>query len=108
MAENHEDALEYGRCTECGYLTLPVPQLSPCGHAAAVTTKPLTEPGEVYSWTRLRLGETDRLMVMVDFFGGDLRVTAPLVGAESVSIGDWVRLIPSTENPYVFEPDEGR
>lgn len=104
MSGKGQDPIGYGACIECGYLMLPVLPLSPCGHDALVEEKPLDELGEVYSWTRFRLGESERLLVMVDFFGGKLRVTAPLVETESVAIGDRVRIVPGGDTPYAFVP----
>lgn len=96
-----EEAVEYGICGTCGYLMLPVLDTSPCGHPGPVGTKTLQETGEVYSWTRMRLGE-ERILVMGDFFGGELRVTAPLLDAESVAIGDRIRLVVGVDTPYAY------
>jgi uncharacterized OB-fold protein len=102
--EGAGNEVEYGRCTECGYLMFPIPPLSPCGHDAPVDKNPLIENGLVYSWTRTRLGESDRLLVMVDFLEGRLRVSAPLLGADHVEIGDAVRIESAVDTPYAFVP----
>jgi hypothetical protein len=44
-------------------------------------------------------------MVMADFLNGDLRITAPLVGAETVAIGDGVHALVGTETPVVLAAD---
>lgn len=94
--------VDYGECTECGFLMLPIPALSPCGHSAPVETRPLSDTGVVYTWTRARLGASDQLMVMADFFDGRLRITAPLLESEQVSIGASVTLITGVNTPYAF------
>lgn len=102
--DNERQPVEYGRCAVCGYLMLPVPDIPPCGHRCVVETRPLEEPAVVYSWTRMRLGQ-DQILVMADFFDGGLRVTAPLLDADSVEIGDRVRLVEGNDTPYAFEMD---
>lgn len=101
-----DTAVEFGECPECGYLMLPVPALSPCGHEAPARRAPLTQPGEVYAWTRAWSGDAPLLMAMVDFFDGRLRVTAPAPGLESVTVGDQLRLAVDGSWPYVFVGSE--
>lgn len=104
MSDSQRHSVEYGRCGTCGNLMFPVPEISPCGHSGKVETSPLEEPAFVYSWTRMRLGQ-DRILVMADFFDGELRVTAPLLDADSVEIGDRVRLVKGDDTPYAYELD---
>ena len=94
-------SVEYGTCPVCGTVMLPVLEMSPCGHDAPPVRAPLTEPGTVYSWTRVWLGDEPdgRLIVMADFLDGGLRVTAPLDGSE-IAIGDAVLLTTADDVPY--------
>jgi uncharacterized OB-fold protein len=93
--------VDYGTCPVCGTVMLPVLKMSPCGHDAPPVRAPLTEPGTVYSWTRVWLGDEPdgRLIVMADFLDGGLRVTAPLDGSE-IAIGDAVLLTTADDVPY--------
>jgi hypothetical protein len=75
--------------------------MSPCGHIEEPVVAELDECGEVYSWTKVTVGE-DRVMVMADFFDGDLRVTAPLLSG-AVAIGDVVCLVAGDSTPFAFE-----
>lgn len=93
--------VDHGICPACGYVMLPVLPLSPCGHNDDPVISPLTEPGFVYSWTQLRTGEDVRTIVMADFLGGKLRVTAPF-GGVGVEIGDRVWLRCGDDTPYVM------
>lgn len=84
---------------------LPVLALPPCGHAEPASIAPLDTPGVVYSWTRVwSTPESNRLMAMVDFFDGGLRVTAPVIETDEVSIGDLVEARTGTDTPVVFVP----
>lgn len=94
--------VQFGRCPECGHLMLPVLDRSPCGHAATPQIEDLTEHGTVYSWTVFRLGAAPRPIAMADFFGGALRVTAPLLGSDSVEIGDEVVVEDGESTPYAL------
>lgn len=95
-----------GTCPTCGVRMLPVLTLPPCGHDTPPSIAPLDAPGVVYSWTRVwPSSDESRLMVMADFFDGDLRITAPLVGADTVAIGDQVHAVVGTETPVVLSPD---
>jgi hypothetical protein len=79
----------------------PVLPLSPCGHADEPSIEALDEPGTVYSWTRVALGEGDvQLLAMVDFLGGSLRVIAPVADTDELAIGDQLVLTASTDHPY--------
>ena len=107
MAEEQQDApqaIQYGRCPACGYVMLPVLTMSPCGHADEPQLIDLVEPGRVYSWTRVWEGEeqTANVLVMADFLGGHLRVSAPLLGAGGVEIGDAVQVTAGTKTPYAL------
>lgn len=94
---------DVGTCPICGMRMVPVLELPPCGHDAQPSISSLDGPGVVYSWTRLwSSAETSQLMVMADFFDGDLRITAPLVGADAVAIGDQVHAAVGTETPVVL------
>jgi uncharacterized OB-fold protein len=92
-----------GTCPTCGMRMVPVLDLPPCGHDAQPSIAPLDEPGIVYSWTRLwSSAEASQLMVMADFFDGGLRITAPLMGADAVAIGDAVHAVVGNETPVVL------
>jgi uncharacterized OB-fold protein len=82
---------DFATCTDCGKRMLPVLDLPPCGHDAPQEIAPLDTPGVVYAWTRAwSTLDQGTLMAMADFLDGSLRVTAPLVEAEEVAIGDEV------------------
>lgn len=93
---------DHARCTTCGTRMFPILPSLPCGHDDVPAVEPLTEPGTVYSWTRVHGGETSAVMAMVDFFGGELRVSGPFVGAEDLTIGDRLCLVTATATPYAF------
>ena len=98
-----DEAVEYGTCPVCGYLMLPVLAQSPCGHEQAPLVAPMGEVGSVYSWTRVWLdADAGRLLAMADFLDGRLRVTAPLLDADAVSIDDRVRVVRGTSTPYAL------
>ncbi|MEX2423506.1 MAG: hypothetical protein WD990_05970 [Acidimicrobiia bacterium] len=42
---------------------------------------------------------------MADFFDGGLRITGPLVGTETVAIGDRVNAFVGTDTPVVLSSD---
>ena len=95
-----------GTCPVCGTRMFPILSFPPCGHDATPTIGPLDTPGIVYSWTRVwPSADSSRLMVMADFFDGDLRITAPLVGTDTIAIGDRVRAFVGTETPVVLAAD---
>lgn len=95
-----------GTCPTCGMRMVPILALPPCGHETPPTIAPLDGPGVVYSWTRLWPSpDTSKLMVMADFLDGDLRITAPLVAADTVAIGDRVHAVVGTETPIVLTAD---
>ena len=98
-----EERPKVGTCPTCGMRMVPVLELPPCGHDATPSIAPLDSPGVVYSWTRIwSSADASTLMVMADFFDGGLRITAPLVGAEHVEIGDQVNAVVGTETPVVL------
>ena len=103
--ETTDEAVPYGTCPRCGYVMLPVlPQL-PCGHDEEPVLAPLGTDGTVYSWTRVRLGDgAERVMAMVDFLEGRLRVTAPVLDQATVAIGDRMHLTTGNDTPYVLHP----
>lgn len=95
---------DVGTCPTCGMRMYPVLALPPCGHEAEPIVAPLDAAGVVYSWTRVwPTVETSRVMVMADFFDGGLRITGPLVGADSVQIGDTVHAVAGTDTPVALE-----
>lgn len=94
---------DYGTCPVCGYMMMPILELMPCGHDAVPQRAPLDSVGQVYSWTRSWHGEgLSTLIAMADFFEGRLRITAPVVNAESVEVGDTIAARASDEGPYVL------
>lgn len=97
---------DFGTCPACGGRTLPVLELSPCGHDVAPRLAPLDEPGRVYSWTRSWSSPEDStIIVMADFFDGDLRVTGPLDGDVGIAIGDTVWAHVGTASPFVLSTE---
>ena len=95
--------VDYGRCPTCDTLMLPIVPLSPCGHDEAPVVAPLEEPGVVYSYTR-QFPEPDRprVIAMVDFLGGRLRVASPVLDLDEVAIGDHLRAVPGRSTPVAF------
>jgi uncharacterized OB-fold protein len=83
---------------------LPVLDRSPCGHGDRPDIEELVASGTVYSWTVFRLGETPTTIAMADFLDGGLRVTAPVVSATEVAIGDEVVVVPGEGTPYALRP----
>jgi len=97
-----DNQLRYARCSDCGYLMFPVPDLTLCGHDGGVELLPFEEPGQVYSRTRIpAMTESSVTMAMVDFLDGRIRVSAP-VEAGDVRIGEEVRLVAGRATPYAF------
>ena len=101
-AEARLELVEYGTCPKCGYLTLPVLEMSPCGHDDAPILAELAEPGTVYSWTKVARSGGSQVLAMADFFDGRLRVTAPVLDPGDIAIGDSVVAIAGSETPYGF------
>lgn len=81
---------------------MPVLDLLPCGHDAVPERSPLDAKGVIYSWTRSRIGADELVLVMVDFFDGELRVTGPLLQDADVEIGQHVRIVEGRDTPYAF------
>lgn len=89
-----QEQIEYGACTTCGYLSFPILALSPCGHEGEQARRPFEGDGEVYSWSRSWTGREESVLIaMADFLDGSIRVTAPMVDAEDISIGDRVDVV---------------
>jgi uncharacterized OB-fold protein len=83
----------------------PVLPLSPCGHDDPLVLGPLDTPGTVHSWTRVAEGGgREKLLAMVDFLDGELRVIAPVVGVGDLQIGDQLTLVTGGDNPYELRP----
>jgi len=83
---------------------LPVLSISPCGHDGEPEILPLTSAGTVYSHTRVWASDkVSTVIVMADFLEGELRVAAPLLGADDIAIGDAVRAVPGKTTPYALE-----
>ena len=94
------ETIDYGICPICGYVMLPVLPLLPCGHSEEPLLNPLNELGTVFSWTTVRLGDAGQPVAMADFLDGQLRVTAPVLNAGTVAIGDKVKLTIGRDTPY--------
>ncbi|MDP2624193.1 MAG: hypothetical protein Q8Q29_10395 [Actinomycetota bacterium] len=96
--------VEYGTCPVCGYVMLPVLDRSPCGHREASELRPLDKPGVVYSWTvsRIASDEDGTLLAMADFLDGRIRVTAPVLDADAIGIGDEVDVVPGVDTPLTL------
>ena len=94
----------YARCPVCGHATFPVHALSPCGHEAEPIVAPLDDAGEVFSWTRTHQADGVTPIAMTDFLGGELRVTAPVVGVNEVAIGDRLVVLASANGDFFLAP----
>ena len=94
----------YARCPVCDHATFPVHALSPCGHEAEPIVAPLEEAGAVYSWTRTHQGDGVTPIAMTDFLGGELRVTALVVGVDKVAIGDHLVVLASADGDFFLAP----
>ena len=94
----------YARCPICDHATFPVHTLSPCGHDAEPILSPLEDAGEVFSWTRTHQANGVTPIAMTDFLGGELRVTAPVLGVDEVAIGDRLVLLESTDGAFFLAP----
>lgn len=92
---------QYARCPVCGEASFPRHLLSPCGHDAQPDLVAFDDPGEVYSWTRTH-GDDGAVLAMADFLGGELRVTAPVVDAEPVAIGDRVVVVSREDGSFAL------
>ncbi len=96
--------VDYGRCPRCDSVMLPVLDRSPCGHLDEPVLESLDQPGVVYSWTISHL-VTDGdpiLLAMADFLDGRIRITAPVLGAGLVEIGDAVEALPGAATPLAL------
>lgn len=97
--------VQYGVCSTCGYLIFPVTVLQPCGHEGTPELRELDAEGVVYSWSRSWTGrETSVLIAMADFLDGGLRITAPVIGTESVAIGELLRAKSAGEGRFELRP----
>jgi len=95
----------YARCPVCGQATFPVHALSPCGHDAEPILAPLEEAGEVFSWTRTHRSDGGVTPIaMADFFGGELRVAAPVLRVDEVAIGDRLVVLSSADGAFFLAP----
>lgn len=96
----------YGTCSGCGYLMYPVLPLCPGGDDGEIVSAPLEETGTIYSWTHSPAGAGGadrRWIAMADFFGGRLRVVAPVVTGQEVAIGDAVELLEESGLPLLSQ-----
>jgi uncharacterized OB-fold protein len=98
-------AAVYARCPSCNQATFPVHTLSPCGHEAEPILAPLEDAGEVFSWTRTHQADGVTPIAMADFLGGELRVTAPVLGVDEVSIGDRLVALASADGAFFLAPE---
>jgi uncharacterized OB-fold protein len=99
--------VDYATCPVCGAVTFPVHELSPCGHSAAPELHPLTVAGEVFSWTRTHGEQGPTVLAMADFLGGAIRVTAPVLDAGDVQIGDRLVVRSGSGLPFVLVAPAG-
>jgi uncharacterized OB-fold protein len=95
---------EYAVCTVCGTPYFPVHPLSPCGHDGEPSLRAFDTAGTVYSWTLAHGPDGSTPMAMVDFLDGALRVTAPVVGTDAVTIGDRMSVHLADDPPFVLTP----
>jgi uncharacterized OB-fold protein len=93
---------DYATCPVCGAVSFPVHELAPCGHSAEPELRPLTEEGEVFSWTRTYSEGGATVLAMTDFLGGAIRVTAPVLDASEVQIGDRLVVRRTSDLPFVL------
>ena len=49
-------------------------------------------------------GDSVTLIAMADFLGGELRVTAPVSGADEVAIGDRLMVLASPDGAFFLAP----
>jgi uncharacterized OB-fold protein len=94
----------YARCPVCHEASFPVHVLSPCGHGGDPILEPLTATGTVYSWTRSHSADGATLIAMADFLDGELRVTAPVLGADAVAIDDRLTVVTGGDLPFALAP----
>lgn len=94
----------FARCPVCAEATFPVHELPPCGHDAGPVLAPLEEAGEVFSWTRTHQGDDVTAIAMTDFLGGELRITAPVLGATDIAIGDHLRAMSAPDGAFFLVP----
>jgi len=104
MSTTDLETAVYARCPVCNEATFPVHPLSPCGHDAEPVLTSLDEVGEVFSWTRTYQADGTTSIAMADFLGGDLRVTAPVLGVEEVAIGDRLVVLASPDGAFFLAP----
>jgi uncharacterized OB-fold protein len=64
----------------------------------------MTESGVVYSWTRVWVGKDSQgqVLAMADFLDGRLRVTAPVLEASEIEIGDRVEVTSGVDTPLAL------
>jgi uncharacterized OB-fold protein len=105
MNEPDLEPTSFARCAVCGELTFPVHPLSPCGHDADPILEPLTEAGEVFSWTITHASGGNTPIAMADFLGGELRVTAPVLGVDEVAIGDRLVVLADADGGFFLVPE---
>lgn len=96
----------YARCPVCDQPTFPVHVLSPCGHEVPPVLVPFDDIGEVFSWTRTHGSEGPTAIAMTDFLGGELRVTAPVLGTSEIAIGDRLRIRNASDGAFFLIPVE--
>jgi uncharacterized OB-fold protein len=96
----------YARCPVCDQSTFPVHELSPCGHDSAPLLVPLNDVGEAFSWTRTHGTNGVTPIAMVDFIGGELRVTAPVLGPTEIAIGDRLVVRNAPDGTFFLVPAE--
>jgi len=104
MTELRPELARYARCVVCGTAYFPVHVLAPCGHSEEPTLHAFDEAGVVYSWTRSHGADGAVPIAMADFLDGELRVTAPVVGADEVAIGDLLVVRLAEQPPFVLAP----
>jgi len=104
MSTSDLEPAVYARCPICNQATFPVHTLSPCGHEVEPILVPFEDVGEVFSWTRTHQAGGATPIAMTDFLGGELRVTAPVLGVDNVAIGDRLVVLESTDGAFFLAP----
>jgi uncharacterized OB-fold protein len=94
----------YALCPICDQATFPIHDLSPCGHEAEPVLIPFDDVGEVFSWTRTHGADGPTPIAMTDFLGGELRVTAPVLGVTDIAIGDRLLVRNSADGAFFLVP----
>jgi uncharacterized OB-fold protein len=88
------ELLVQSRCPECGEATFPRKRFCPRCGGSALVDEPVSDRGEVFSFTRIEEAGGERWIALVDL--GAVRVLTPVAdSAVPVAVGTAVRLEPT-------------